>query len=352
LEYQLREYHRMTSASFHLKSTGIAGVATAVPPTSAELNASTQRRICHVDQTASDLGFVAAESLLDSKGVSRDEIGVLLFVSRTPDYRSPTTAAILQGRLNIPIDCICYDINSGGTGFNIGVQVAGSILENINRSYALVIVGDTPSKLNNDDQPESKWYGDACSAILLKKQESTPGIRIFNKSFGNYFDRHSIPQGGFRYYTPGVKFEATDRENFKVKYDELFVKQFLAKELPVFLDEFASEASTLDAIKSIKLYSAILSNYSEVLADGFDSAKTVAQQSLLAYGYTFGSSIPLQLGFAKSKKLVTQPERVMGLAFGEGLSFSLISFEINENDILPVIYSDNIFSDFRISHEM
>ena len=62
-------------------------------------------------QTASDFCYYAAEKLLSENKIEKSEIGVLVFVSQTPDYYLPSTACVLQNRLGIGKDCIAFDVN-------------------------------------------------------------------------------------------------------------------------------------------------------------------------------------------------------------------------------------------------
>ena len=46
-----------------------------------------ERRIAERDVCSSDLCGKAAERLLSERGIDRDSIGALIFISQTPDYR-------------------------------------------------------------------------------------------------------------------------------------------------------------------------------------------------------------------------------------------------------------------------
>ena len=74
-------------------------------------------------QTCSDLGFRAASELLAKKGINREEIGALIFSSHSPDYRRPSTAFVLQYRLGIPKEAVCYDISLGCSSLVVGMQI-------------------------------------------------------------------------------------------------------------------------------------------------------------------------------------------------------------------------------------
>ena len=53
------------------------------------------RRVSAATQSAADLALTAAERMLGYTGVDRTQIDLLIFVSQTPDYRIPPTAAVL-----------------------------------------------------------------------------------------------------------------------------------------------------------------------------------------------------------------------------------------------------------------
>lgn len=48
------------------------------------------------NQTASDFSFTAAKQIMDAGYYKPEEIGVLINITQTPDYRTPSTALVLQ----------------------------------------------------------------------------------------------------------------------------------------------------------------------------------------------------------------------------------------------------------------
>ena len=57
----------------------------------------------------SDLCFKSAEKLLSELQWNRDEVGLLVFISHTADYKLPSTACILQDRLGLSKQCMAFD---------------------------------------------------------------------------------------------------------------------------------------------------------------------------------------------------------------------------------------------------
>ena len=62
-----------------------------------------ERRIAKDGITTSDLCFKAGRILLDELNWEKNTIDILIFVSQTPDYILPSTAPILQSRLDLPV---------------------------------------------------------------------------------------------------------------------------------------------------------------------------------------------------------------------------------------------------------
>ena len=71
------------------------------------------RKIAGKDVCASDLAFIAAEKLFGSKKAKKEDIDLIIVATQSPDYLLPTTACILQDRLNLKKSCASFDINLG-----------------------------------------------------------------------------------------------------------------------------------------------------------------------------------------------------------------------------------------------
>lgn len=93
-------------------------------------------------------------------------------MTQSPDYRRPATACVLQKRLGLSLGCAAMDIGLGCSGFVYGLQTAASLMASSDMEYALVLIGETASKLVNPlDKSIVMMYGDAGAAILLKREE-------------------------------------------------------------------------------------------------------------------------------------------------------------------------------------
>ena len=131
-----------------------------------------ERYLCRENQTPSDLCVAAAEKMLTEKQVDREEIGVLVYVTQSPDYRSPATACVMQQRLGISQNCVAFDLNMGCSGFVYGINAIAGLLCGSTADKALLLCGDlTGQNMERDPISDSGYYlfGDGGGGAPVRK---------------------------------------------------------------------------------------------------------------------------------------------------------------------------------------
>ena len=140
-----------------------------------------ERRFADEKTCSSDLCFAAAEKLIADNGIDRSEIDLLIFISQTPDYRMPATSVLLQERLDLPNSTIAFDINLGCSAFIYGLSVAYSFMQCNNLRKALVLDGETRSKVYSPKDRRSAFlFGDGGVAALIERDEKF-GTSFFSR---------------------------------------------------------------------------------------------------------------------------------------------------------------------------
>jgi len=134
-----------------------------------------ERRHCAIHDGSictSDLCQKAAEKLISDLGWDKSEIGMLVFVSHTTDYRLPATACVLQDKMGITKNCLAFDITLGCSGYLLGMGTVGSILQAGTIKKALVMVGNTQSEYASyEDRSMYLLLGDAGTVTALEYSE-------------------------------------------------------------------------------------------------------------------------------------------------------------------------------------
>jgi len=125
------------------------------------------RHVAPAGLCTSDLCYEAAKDLLGKLAVNPAEIGAIIFITQTPDYRLPATACILQERLGLNKSTMAFDINLGCSGYIYGLNIGFGLLNQSVIKKVLLLVGDTITKcISPMDRSGSVLFGDAGSAAL------------------------------------------------------------------------------------------------------------------------------------------------------------------------------------------
>ena len=150
------------------------------------------------NETASDECFEAAQLLFEKEGIDRASIDGLIFVSQTFDHIAPATSIILQGRLGLSQDTVCFDTSFGCSGYINGVFQAATLISSGACKNVLLLAGDTTTKMvNKRDRTHRMVFGDCGSATLLIRCEGKQ-ISAHICSNGDEYKTVMVPAGGYR----------------------------------------------------------------------------------------------------------------------------------------------------------
>lgn len=301
-------------------------------------------------QTASDLGYEAAARLFEGNDVDRSDIGVLIFVSQKPDYRSPATAFVLQKRLGLDSGVLCMDINLACSGFVYGLQTAHALLASANKKYALLITADTSYKtLSREDRTMIMLFGDSGSATLLERTtDQNPKTQFGLRTNGQKFKSIITPAGAFRNrHLKNVTEEWSDgikRSDYNTHMKGMDVFGFSITDVPSLMKDFLADTGTspddydVFALHQANLY--ILKQLSRKLKIPFEKIPI----SIDLYGNNSSNAIPLLLcqHFAGTN----HPSlRTFICGFGAGLSWACGAISIDTRKILPILITDAYYHD-------
>lgn len=293
------------------------------------------------NETSSDLCFNAARHLIMNEKIQPEEIDGLVFISQTPDYRMPASSVILQDRLGLSIDTVCFDISYGCSGYIYGLFQASLLINTGACKNVLVLAGDTTTKLiNPKDRAQRMVFGDCGSATLVTKGDTELGFHIC--SDGSGFDKVIIPAGGFR--TPSsdkTRLEILDedgniRSQENLYMDGLSVFTFIVnsgqKSIKEILEYMQWEKDQVDFF-ALHQGTGITINYL-CKKLGLDSNK--APINIINYGNTGPTTIPLILCDMKNQKSDNKKhamEKIIMSAYGVGFSWGSIACNLNDTNI-------------------
>ena len=144
----------------------------------------------------SHLGTEAAKKLLAAKGISADEIEMIVLATVTPDMLFPATACLIQDRLGAK-KAWGFDLSAACSGFAYALTVGAQFVGSGAHKKVLVIGSDVmTSILDPKDRSTYVLFGDGAGAVLLEPATSdSEGIIDF---------AHDVDGSGGAYlYMPG-----------------------------------------------------------------------------------------------------------------------------------------------------
>lgn len=311
-----------------------------------------QARRSDEHQTASDLGFAAADHLLRTMDIDRSKVGVLNFVSHSPDYRRPATACVLHKRLGLSKECSAFDIGLGCSAFVYGLQSVCALLATSDAEYGLLVVGETVSKMvGPDDRSTAMIFGDAGGAALISR---APGARIrgLSRSDGSGYRAIIAPAGGFRNRFGDSQVmtwsDGSRKSLYNLHMNGAQVFNFTISDVPESIADFWQKSgSSVDDFDAFIFHQAN-SFIHKQLARKLAIPPEKMPLSMDRYGNTSAASLPLTLcdHFGNSE---SGSARVLMCGFGVGLSWGVVAANIECGSVLPIIESDEIFQEGLIN---
>ncbi|MBI4659286.1 MAG: ketoacyl-ACP synthase III [Verrucomicrobia bacterium] len=296
----------------------------------AESSGICERRVAASDECASDLAFRAATDLLAAFAVDPRTIDLVIFATQTPDYLLPTTACLLQNRLNIPTTCGAFDINLGCSQYVYSLAVAHGLIRAGLVKRALVMTGDTVSRIiHPQDRRVVPLFGDGATAALLERVPDGEGFQEFAfGTDGSGFQHLVWPTSGLRVpRTSESGKEKADRSGSIRRDDDMFmdgaaVFVFTLKTIPRLVNQLLEKAR-LD-LEEIDMF--IFHQASEMIVES-SARKLGIPREKLHYklhdvGNSGGSTVGIALTDAWLKGRIKPGMKILMAAFGVGLSWA------------------------------
>lgn len=121
----------------------------------------------------------AAKQLIQKTGVDPDTIDALIVTTTTPDYKFPSTASIVVGKLGLK-NAFAFDFEAACCGFMYTLDVASAMIQSGRYKKIIVIGADKMSSLvDYTDRSTCVLFGDGAGAVLVEATEEE-GVGLQN----------------------------------------------------------------------------------------------------------------------------------------------------------------------------
>lgn len=298
-----------------------------------KLSGIESRRIASKNTTSVDLAYRACLKLFDGDSSKKQQVDSLIFVTQTPDYKTPANAFVLHQKLGLNEKCMAFDMSLGCSAFPYVLSVANSLIVSGQAKCVLIALSDTVSKMIYEkDHSLRTIHGDGAAVFLVEKSENQGFEFADFCSDSSGLEYIMAKDSGFR--NPPSQSSKIEKINDagicstdeSLQMNGAAVFFFSISKVPSFIKEcLKNRGVEISEYDKILLHQANATIVSTVY-------KTIGAQDSQKYEYlkdvgnlSLASSAVL-LARAMEDGAVKQGDRVLLVAFGVGLSIGLASF--------------------------
>ena len=131
-----------------------------------------ERHIVEKGVATSDLAVEAAKLCLAKRGITADEVELIIVATVTPDMLFPGTACLVQDKLGAK-KAWGFDLSAACSGFIYALQVGTKFIESGAHKKVMVIGADVMSSIiDYTDRATCVIFGDGAGAVLLEPCEA------------------------------------------------------------------------------------------------------------------------------------------------------------------------------------
>lgn len=284
-----------------------------------------ERRWCGKNQSTSDLSIEAAKIALERAGLSAEDIQLIIVTTDTPDFISPSTASVVQHKLNA-INAGTFDINTACAGFVTGIDVGSKFIRSDkNYNNILVIGAYAMSKyLDMDDKKTVTLFADGAGAVVLSSGNNNRGFlqsKLHTK--GQYNQWMGIYGGGTRNPLSAEKIQLKDH---LLKFVKKFPKEINPTTWTSMIKEIIAKENINPNEVDHYFFTQININSIWETMDNLGVDRNKAHTIMDRYAYTGSACIPMALNDVFEKGKIKEGDKIIFMGSGGGLAFACALF--------------------------
>jgi len=285
-----------------------------------------ERRIREKDKVTSFMGVKAAKMVLEQRGISADELDLILVSTATPDMMFPSTAALIQKELEAT-NCWGFDLSAGCAGFVCALATASQFIETGKHKKIMVIGADKMSSIvDYEDRNTCVLFGDAAGAGLLEPSNTGDlGIEDFLLYLDGSGDKSLYMAGGGS-LMPATR-ETVDNKMHYLYQDGKTVFKFAVTSMADVSTKILGK-NRLSG-KDIKLFIPHQANF-RIIDSAAKKMKINRDQVVINienYGNTTNATIPLAMSEAYQEGRMQKGDWIVLSTFGAGYTWGSLLFK-------------------------
>ena len=268
----------------------------------------------------SDMAVEAVNALLKKRGITADELDMIIVATVTPDMLFPSTACVIADKIGAT-KCWGYDVSAACSGFLFSLQNASSYIQSGIAKKVLVVGADKMSSIvDYQDRNTCVIFGDGCGCVLLEPNEEGLGIQDailhIDGSGGQYLNQKA---GGSKY--PATEDTVQKREHFIHQEGKMVFKFAVKNMAEVSAEIMERNKLTSDNINWLVPHQANL-RIIEATRERIGLPVERVMINIQRYGNTTNGTIPLCLW--EWEKQLKKGDNLILAAFGGGFTWGAL----------------------------
>jgi 3-oxoacyl-[acyl-carrier-protein] synthase-3 len=277
-----------------------------------------ERHIAADNETTCDLAEHAARRAIEAAGLAPGDIDFIVVATTTPDRIFPSTACLLQDRLDIH-GCAAFDVQAVCTGFVYALGIADKFVRSGSAKHALVVGAETLSRIVDwTDRGTCVLFGDGAGAVVVSA-DSKPGIiNSHLHADGQYKELLTVPAG----ISQGYDKVRNNQAFMQMQGNEVFkvAVNTLGRIVDETLEKNGLKKTDIDWLVPHQANMRIISATARKLDMSMDRVVVTVDR----HGNTSAASIPLAFDEAVRDGRIQRGETVLMEAFGGGFTWGSV----------------------------
>jgi 3-oxoacyl-[acyl-carrier-protein] synthase-3 len=259
----------------------------------------------------------AAKQLIQKTGVDPDTIDAIIVASTTPDYKFPSTASIVVGKLGLK-NAFAFDTSAACAGFMYTLDMAANMIQSGRYKKIIVIGADKMSSMvDYTDRQTCVLFGDGAGAVLVEAtEEEGVGVQdAFFRTDGKGLPFLHMKAGGS--VCPPSHFTVDHRLHYVYQEGRTVFRYAVTSMGDDVLEILKRNNMTTDDVNWVIPHEA---NYRiiEAVAKRVDLPMEKIVVNIERYGNTSAATIPLAIW--DHEKNLKKGDNVVFTAFGAGFA--------------------------------
>jgi 3-oxoacyl-[acyl-carrier-protein] synthase III len=290
-----------------------------------------RRHWCSEGESTADLAEKATITALERAGITAEDLDLIIVSTDTPEFVSPSTAAVLQHRIGA-VNAGTFDLNTACAGFVTALDTASKFIKaDENYRHILVVGAYAMSKhLNMEDKKTVTLFADGAGAVVLRAEKSADhhgrgflSGQLITK--GEYNEWMGIYAGGTQ---KPVNREVLEKHEHQLQFVRRFPKELNPEIWSMMAHTLCERIGvTPEAVQHYFITQINVHAIRETLGRlgvPLERGHTIMHE----YGYTGSACIPMAFNDAWEKGRVKPGDLIFFIGSGGGLSFAAAAFRM------------------------